>query len=221
MSAGATATRIEVWSDVVCPWCYLGKRRLERALEGLGLEGVEVEWRAFQLQPDAPAFGDPGAGAPTTELLRARGLSPDQVAEMNDRVSALAAEEGLRYRLEGSRVVNTFDAHRLIKMADVLGLADPMVERLFRAQLVEGRRVDDTDLLVELAAEVGVDDAEEALASRAGAGAVEADLAAARELGVGGVPLFVFDRRLALSGAQPVEVFERALSEIEPKEGPS
>jgi len=203
--------RIEVFSDVVCPWCYLGKRRLEAALADF--DGpADVTWRAFQLRPDAPRFGEPGAGELSIVALREHGYEPAQIAEMQGRLTALAAEEGLDYALDRAHHVNSFEAHRLSKAAARHGRADAMVERLFRAQQVEALRVDDPAVLARLAAEAGVpastpdeDDAD--------AAAVFADLEEAAAIGVSGVPFFVLDRRLAVSGAQSAELLGRALAQ--------
>jgi predicted DsbA family dithiol-disulfide isomerase len=199
--------KVDVFSDVVCPWCYLGKRRLESALADFDNE-AEVTWRAFQLQPDAPRFGEPGAGEPSERTLAARGYPPEQIAEMQGRLTALAAAEGLDYALERSPSVNSFEAHRLAKTAARQGRGPEMVERLFRAQLVEGLRLDDPEVLARLAAEVGVTDAEP---DESDAAAVRKDLEEARAIGVNGVPFFVLDGRLAVSGAQSSEVLGQAL----------
>jgi predicted DsbA family dithiol-disulfide isomerase len=202
--------KVEVFSDVVCPWCYLGKRRLETALEDFGGD-AEVTWRAFQLQPDAPRFGEPGAGELSANALKDR-YPPEQIEEMQGRLTALAAAEGLDYALDRSHHVNSFDAHRLAKAAARHGRADEMVERLFRAQLVEALRVDDPAVLAGLADEVGVPAG--ALAEdEADAAAVIADLEEARAIGVNGVPFFVLDRRFAVSGAQPAELLGKALAQ--------
>jgi predicted DsbA family dithiol-disulfide isomerase len=207
----ATKLKVEVWSDVVCPWCFLGKRRLERALERFEDPGaVEVEWRSFQLQPDAPRFGEPGAGAPTEEYLRARGLPPAQIEEMQARLTGLAAEEGLAYRLDLAHHVNTFAAHTLVKAAERHGLGAALVERLFMAQQVEGLRIDDPAMLTRLAAEVGLE-GDAAVPEEGDAQAVREDLAIAGQLQISGVPFFLFDRRLAVSGAQSSELLLEAL----------
>jgi predicted DsbA family dithiol-disulfide isomerase len=202
--------QIEVFSDVVCPWCYLGKRRLEAALADF--DGpAEVTWRAFQLQPDAPRFGEPGAGEPSTVALAER-YPPEQIAEMQARLTALAAEEGLDYALDRAHHVNSFEAHRIAKAAARHGRGAEMVERLFRAQQSEALRIDDPAVLARLADEVGVPastPAEEA----EDAAAVFADLEEAAAIGVTGVPFFVLDRRLAVSGAQPAELLGRALAQ--------
>ncbi|GAA5188111.1 DsbA family oxidoreductase [Rugosimonospora acidiphila] len=203
--------KVEVWSDIVCPWCYIGKRRLENALAGFEHAGeVEVEWRSFQLDPEYPR----GAGRPVySHLAEKTGGSVEQVRAMTDRVKALAAEEGLAYDFERSIVVNTFDAHRLTHLAKAHGLGGQLHERLMRANLIEGERVDDADTLVRLAEEVGVPAAEahRVLAGDEYAKDVEADIREAHLLGANGVPFFVLDRKYGVAGAQPVEAFETAL----------
>jgi len=211
---------VEIWSDVACPWCYLGKRHLEEALARSGGEDVAVTWRSFQLQPDAPRFGEPGAGAPTREVLVARGYSPEQLAESQARLTAMAADAGLEYHLDRGRAANTFDAHALIKAADRQGLGDAMVERLFKAQHEEGLRLDDPEVLTRLAGEVGLE-GDAAVATDADRAAVAEDLKTARGIGVNGVPFFVFDRRLALSGAQPAEVIVQAMEQAASADAPA
>jgi predicted DsbA family dithiol-disulfide isomerase len=202
---------VEIWSDLACPWCYLGKRRLEAALARFdGRDEVEVIWRSFQLQPDAPRFGEPGAGEPTREYLAERGYSPAQVEEMQGRLTALAAEEGLDYHLDRGRHGNTFEAHALIHAAARQGHGDAMVERLFKAQHVEGLRIDDPAELLRLAAEVGLDEAA-ATPNAADRQVVREEIEAAGEVGITGVPFFLFARRLAVSGAQPGELLLEGL----------
>jgi predicted DsbA family dithiol-disulfide isomerase len=202
--------QIEVFSDVVCPWCYLGKRRLEAALADFDGD-AEVTWRAFQLQPDAPRFGEPGAGELSAVALADR-YPPAQIEEMQGRLTALAAEEGLDYALDRAHHVNSFDAHRLAKAAARHGRGEEMVERLFRAQQVEALRVDDPAVLARLAAEVGVP-ASTPAEDEADAAAVFADLEEAAAVGVSGVPFFVLDRRFAIAGAQSAELLGRALAQ--------
>jgi predicted DsbA family dithiol-disulfide isomerase len=201
---------VEIWSDVACPWCYLGKRRLESALERFDrADEVEVIWRSFQLQPDAPRFGEPGAGSPTRDYLLAR-YSPEQVEEMQGRLTALAAEDGLDYHLDQGKIGNTFEAHALIHAAARQGHGDAMVERLFKAEHVEGLRLDDPEVLTALAAEVGLG-AAAATPTEADRQAVRDEIAEAREIGISGVPFFLFGRRLAVSGAQPSELLLEGL----------
>jgi predicted DsbA family dithiol-disulfide isomerase len=213
--------RVEVWSDVLCPWCYLGKRRLEDAIEHFEhRDTVEVVWRSFQLQPDAPRFGEPGAGASTDDYLQTRGLHRSQIDEMQARITGLAADEGLDYHLDRANHVNSFAAHGLIHAAARRGLAGPMVERLFQAQHVEGLRIDDPEVLAELAAEIGLKGA--AATPEAGdARGVLDDVEEARHLRVSGVPFFLFDRRLAVSGAQSSELLLEALRQAARAEAPA
>jgi predicted DsbA family dithiol-disulfide isomerase len=211
---------VEIWSDVACPWCYLGKRHLEEALGRWSGEDVAVTWRSFQLQPDAPRFGEPGAGAPTRETLVARGYSPEQLAESQARLTAMAGDAGLEYHLDRGRSANTFDAHALIKAADRQGRGDAMVERLFKAQHEEGLRLDDPEVLTRLAAEVGLE-GDAAVPTDEDREAVAEDFELARGIGVNGVPFFVFDRRLALSGAQPAEVILQAMEQAASADAPA
>ncbi len=207
------ALRIEIWSDIACPWCYLGKRHLEEALAGFdGDAEPEVIWRSFQLQPDAPRFGEPGAGAPTSEYLAARGYPPEQLAESQARLTAMAAAAGLEYHLDLGKHANTFEAHALHHAAARQGLGDAMLERLFKAQHVEGLRLDDPAILAALAAEVGLE-GDAAIPTEEDREGVLSDLEEARAIGVNGVPFFVFDRRLAVSGAQPADVLLGAIGE--------
>jgi predicted DsbA family dithiol-disulfide isomerase len=202
--------QIEVFSDVVCPWCYLGKRRLEAALADF--DGpAEVTWRAFQLRPDAPRFGEPDAGVLSAVALADR-YPPEQIAEMQGRLTALAAEEGLDYALDRAHHVNSFEAHRLAKAAARHGRGAEMVERLFRAQQVEALRIDDPAVLARLAEEVGVP-ASTPAEEEADAAAVFADLQRAAAIGVNGVPFFVFDGRQAVSGAQSAELLGEAMAQ--------
>jgi predicted DsbA family dithiol-disulfide isomerase len=181
---------------------------------------VEVVWRSFQLQPDAPRFGEPGAGAPTSEYLAARGYAPDQLEEMQGRLTQMAAAAGLSYRLDLGRHANTFDAHALIHAAARQGLGDAMVERLFAAQHVEGLRLDDPAVLADLAAEVGLT-GEAATPTEADRQAVRDDIAEAQRIGVNGVPFLVIDRRLAVSGAQPADVLLQAFAQASQADAPA
>jgi predicted DsbA family dithiol-disulfide isomerase len=213
--------KVEIWSDVVCPWCYIGKRRFETALAGFdGAAEVDVRWRSFQLNPDQPR------GARTTHdaYLREKvGGSLEQVQALNARVTALAAAEGLEYHFERYQVINTFDAHRVAHLGQVHGLGEPIQERFLRAQLVEGEVLDDPDTLARLSEEVGVpgDEVRAVLATDRYAAEVAADIREAREIGVTGVPFFVLDRRYGISGAQPAELFLQALETVRRETVPS
>lgn len=200
---------VEVWSDVACPWCYLGKRRLEKAIEASGLD-VDVRYRSFQLDPTIPH----GQHLPHAELMAKKfGASDAQIEQMNQRLIDLGAAEGLDYRFDLYMQANTRDAHRLLHFAHARGRGVQLKDRLLRAQFTEGALVDDVDTLVALAAEVGLDegDARAVLTSDAYDADVQADIDEAKALGANGVPFFVFDRRFAVSGAQSLEVFEEAL----------
>ncbi|WP_016698320.1 DsbA family oxidoreductase, partial [Actinoalloteichus spitiensis] len=205
--------RVDIWSDLVCPWCYLGKRRFERALDAAGLrDRVEVVYRSFQLDPGFPR----GETRDQAEVLAAKfGTSPEEAARMGTEMERRAAEDGLRFRMDGLRYGNTFDAHRLVQSATEQGVGPQVVERLFRAHFCEQRSLFDRDSLVRLVTEAGVDEAEAGRVLDDGdahADAVRADLELARRLGVSGVPFFVLDGRYGVSGAQPVEVLARALT---------
>jgi predicted DsbA family dithiol-disulfide isomerase len=203
--------RVEIWSDIVCPWCYIGKRRFERALPTFAGRGdVEVVHRAFQLNPQAPR----DRTTSRAERLKAKyGWSDAQTTAMNARLEQLAAAEGLEYHLAGGVTGNTFDAHRVVHFARGAGREDAALERLYRAYFTEQRSIFDRPALVELAADAGLDRDEirAALDSDAYADAVAEDLREAAALGVRGVPFFVFDNKYGVSGAQSVDVFVEAL----------
>ena len=196
--------KVEIWSDIICPWCYIGKRRFETALADVEAP-VEVEWRSFQLDPTYPR----GKAVPVYDALTEK--FGGQVREMTERVTALAAVEGLHYDYDHAVMVNTFDAHRLTHLAKSQGLGGEMHERLMRAQLIEGETINDVDTLVRLAEEVGVEGAHPVVTSDQYTDDVNADIREARLLGATGVPFFVLDRKYGVSGAQPAEVFEQAL----------
>ena len=200
--------RIEIWSDVVCPWCYIGKRRLERALGQFEhAADVEVTWRSFQLNPDTP----PGTAVPTLDYL-ARRFGP-QATAMTTRVAELAKAEGLDFDFGAALTVNTLDAHRLLHLAADAGVGDAAKERLLRAHFTEGADLSDQDTLTRLLTEAGADEprVRAVLASDEYADAVRADFDEARLLGANGVPFFVIDRKYGVSGAQSAETFLHAL----------
>jgi len=218
-----SALSIDIWSDIACPWCYVGKRRLEGALESFALaEQVEVSWHAFELDPGAAPEKDPGVPY-AARLAKKYGSSVEHAERMIARLASVAQSEGLEFRFDRIRPGNTFDAHRVVHLAKLRGKQDAMKERLFRAYLSEGRLISDPQVLLELAAEVGLDADEVSglLATDLHRDAVRADEAEARELGIDGVPFFVFDGRLAVSGAQPAEVFSRALEQAFQQSAPS
>ena len=203
--------KVEIWSDVVCPWCYIGKRRFEAALAGFEhRDDVTVTWRSFELDPGAPASA---VGDPLDRLATKYGMSRADAQAAQARVTANAAAEGLDFHLDRARSGNTFDAQRLIHHALSTGRQDQMKERLMAAYFVEGRPIGDREVLVELATEVGLDEAtvREVLASGAFGDAVRHDEQEARQLRVTGVPFFVIDRAYGISGAQPAELIASAL----------
>jgi predicted DsbA family dithiol-disulfide isomerase len=219
--------RIEIWSDVVCPWCYIGKRRLERALAGFPhADEVEVVYRSFELDPSAPRHEHGGERELTTPVLaRKYGQSEAQMRRMQEQLIATAAEEGLAFRLLENVHTNTVDAHRLLHLALEIGgpaLQRELKEAMLAAYFSRAEDVGDPAVLRRLATGAGLDAArvDEVLAGDEFADAVEADIAQARAYGAGGVPFHVVDGRYGVSGAQPSEVFgqvlERAWSESHP-----
>ncbi|MEU6786050.1 DsbA family oxidoreductase [Nonomuraea angiospora] len=205
--------RIDVWSDVVCPWCYIGKRRLETAIGRFEhADQVQVRWHSFQLDPSHPK----GVREPVYDMLAKKvGGSAAQVRQMTGQVAELAAAEGLTYDFDRAVSVNTLDAHRLNQLAAEHGLDGPMHERLMRAYLVEGEVVDDPDTLVRLGTEVGLPDeaVRRVVGGDAYAGEVAADVREAQRLGANGVPFFVLNNTWGVSGAQPADLFLSALQQ--------
>ena len=206
--------KVEIWSDVVCPWCYVGKRQFEDALSRFDhAEQVDVVWRSFELDPASPAT----VGLSMSRILeRKYGMTPEQAEAANRRMTALAADVGLEYHLDQVQAGNTFDAHRLVHLAGRHGLADAMKERLFGAYFTEGLPVGDRTTLAGLAIEVGLD-AGEVAAVLDGADfgdEVRGDEARAAELGVSGVPFFVIDEAYGISGAQPADVLLGAMERV-------
>ncbi|GAA3158329.1 protein disulfide isomerase FrnE [Blastococcus jejuensis] len=212
--------QVEIWSDVVCPWCYIGKRRLEAALERFPhRDEVEIVWRSFQLDPSVRE----GETHPTLPALAAKyGTTQDAMRANMARVEQVALEEGLRYHLADGVSGNTLLAHELLHLAAERGLQGPLKERLLHAHFEEGRSVFDVDALVALGAEVGLDEGEarEALTDRRYLAAVHQDAETARALGATGVPFFVVDRTYGAAGAQPAElllqILDRAWAESHP-----
>jgi predicted DsbA family dithiol-disulfide isomerase len=199
---------VEIWSDVVCPWCYVGKRRFEKALADFEhRDDVEVVWRSFELDPNAPPERE-HSGA---EHLAAKyGMSLEQAERSNAQMTELAASEGLEYHLDRTRGGNSFDAHRLLQLAKDRGRQDEMKERLMRAYFTEGEAISDAETLVRLALEVGIDPTP--LKGGGYAEAVREDELLARRIGIQGVPFFVLNRRYGVSGAQPPELLLEALA---------
>jgi predicted DsbA family dithiol-disulfide isomerase len=221
------ALRIDIWSDIACPWCYVGKRRLEAALarfrEAHPNAKVELTWHSFQLDPSAPRTlsGDQCYAA---RLARKYGTSPAQGQAMVERMVQTAALDGIAMDFERIQPGNTFDAHRLLHWAHTQGKQDALKERFLRAYLCEGQPIGEPDVLVRLAGDVGLDvDVAQGVVSGDGfAQEVRADIAAAREQGISGVPFFVLARRYGVSGAQApetlLEVLQKTWAELEPRQ---
>lgn len=212
--------QVEIWSDVACPWCYIGKRRFEGALKQFKhRDQVEVIWRSFQLDPAA----ERASGQTVNEVLEKKmHLSREKAIAMNEHVSALAAQEGLAYHMEHAQYDNSFDAHRIVHLAAAHGKQDAMEERLFKAYFTDGMAIGDPDVLLQLSTEIGIDAAEarETLASDAYADEVRADVERAAAFGIQGVPFFAIDETYGISGAQPVELFKSTMEEIWTKSHP-
>ena len=208
---------VDVWSDVACPWCYIGKRRFEEGVRRFRAEHPDVEvqvtYRSFELSPDTPVDFE---GSEVDFLARHKGLPVEQVHQMLERVTEVAASVGLDYDFSSVRHTKTVKAHQVLHLAKARGLQLQMAERLFRAYFVEGRHVGHDEDLAELAAEVGLDREEvlAALAEGRFAEAVEADIAQARAYGITGVPFYVLAGKYGVSGAQDPELFVGALRQV-------
>ncbi|MCM3744958.1 DsbA family oxidoreductase [Sporosarcina luteola] len=211
--------KIEIWSDYVCPFCYIGKRRLEEALKATDLEGkAEVVFKAYQLDPNTPV----GAGGAVPEdLSKKYGISLDEAKRMLDNVAAQAKTVGLNFDVDRMKGANTFNAHRLAKLAEAEGKGDAVSERLLQGHFVEGEAVDNEDTLLAIAEGAGIskERAEQLLQSDEFANDVKIDIEEAGQIGVRGVPFFVINRKYAISGAQPVEAFTEALQKVAAEEG--
>jgi predicted DsbA family dithiol-disulfide isomerase len=194
---------VDIWSDIACPWCYIGKRRLEAALARFEhADEVSVHWHSFELDPRAPAER---TGNRTEALARKYGTTIEHARAAEQRLAQTAAEEGLDFHFDRARSGNTFDGHRLVHLAATHGLAGAMKERLLAAYFSEGRLISDPATLAELAAEVGLPEADtaELLATERFAEEVRADELLASQLRISGVPTFIVDRVIGVSGAQP------------------
>jgi len=205
--------KVEIWSDVVCPWCAIGKRRFEKALAQFAhADDVQVRWRSFELDPDAP---QERAEELTEHLASKYGVSAERAEQMHAQLTETAAADGWDFHFEHARSGNTFDAHRLLHLAADRGVQDAVKERFFSAYLVEGERIGDPETLVRLGAEAGLD-AGEARAVLGGlryGDEVRADEHQARTYGISGVPFYVIDQKYGVSGAQPAEALLQVLDQ--------
>jgi len=205
--------RVNVWSDIACPWCYVGKRRLERALQDFPhADEVKVVWHAFELDPAAPKERDSSVSH-VERIAKKYGMSVEQARRNSDRLCDTARGEGLAFDFEHIRSGNTFDAHRLVHLAKQRGLQGAVKERLLKAYLEQGALMSDHATLIRLAVEAGLDEGEatDVLTTDQFAEAVRADEAQANQYGISGVPCFVFDGQFAVSGAQSPQVLLSAL----------
>lgn len=203
--------KIEIWSDVVCPFCYIGKRKLEKALAKFPQkEAIEIEWKSFQLNPDQKTNPEIST---LESLAKSKGWSLDQAREISAQVSQMAELEGLTFDFEKTVVANTKNAHRLIHLAKTSGKGGTMKERLLKAYFSEGLNIDDSDTLISIGNEIGLDkeSIKKLLKSNQYEDAVDQDIYESRLIGVKGVPFFVLDRKFGISGAQPDEVFSQTL----------
>jgi predicted DsbA family dithiol-disulfide isomerase len=203
--------KVEIWSDVMCPFCYIGKRRFEQALQQFEhKDTVEIEWKSFQLNPDL----ETDTSTNINEYLAERkGWTVDHAQQMNDHVTKMAAEAGLTYHLDKAVVANSFKAHRFSHLAKKHGLGVAAEEQLFKAYFTDSKNIDDDGTLIELGKQIGLDvvEIEQTLASDAFAEDVKHDIDTAQYLGIQGVPFFVLNNKYAVSGAQAVPVFEQTL----------
>ena len=209
--------KVDVWSDVACPWCYIGKRKLENAISAFSAEGsqtpIQVEYHSFLLNPDMPVDYE---GSQTDYLTEHKGMPRDQVISMTERLVGIAASVGLKYDMEHMHMTNTVLAHQLLQYAKTQGKQVEMKERIMSAHFVEALHVGRADVLAQLAAEVGLDRTEvmRVLESGEYLPAFEADIEQARAYGISGVPFFVIDGKYGISGAQNPETFVGAFNQI-------
>lgn len=204
--------KVEIWSDVVCPFCYIGKRKFERALNDFSSKNrVEIEWKSFQLDPHAVT--DPKKSS-LQHLAESKGISAGQAAQTISYITDMAKQVGLEYHLDKTPVVNTFKAHRLLHLAKKYGKQNEMEEALFNAYFTQGKNIDDDATLLQLASNIGLDSKEtaEVLTTHAFEDEVKNDIHQAQQLGIHGVPFFLIDQKFAVSGAQNESVFLKALN---------
>ena len=213
--------KVEIWSDIVCPFCYIGKRKFEKALNSFTQkENVEVVWRSFQLDPDLKQV--PGQSV-HQYLAKRKGVSAEEGKRMNDSMSQMAKEVGLHYKFDEAIINNTMDAHRLSHLALQHGLQNEVEEKLFAAYYTEGKDIGDVETLVQVGESAGLKGIEirNMLASDDFVQAVQLDQYEAQQVGARGVPFFVFNDKYAVSGAQPSELFTQVLDKIWEEEHPA
>jgi len=205
--------KIKIWSDIRCPFCYIGKRKFEMALEKFEYRNdVEIEWKSFELDPNLTTQADVNA---TEHLAEIKGISKERANEMQQYVKGIANEVGLDFNADKAIVANSFNGHRLIQFAKTKGLGNEAEEELFKAHFTEGENIDNTEVLLQTAINIGLDENEtrEMLASDAFAKEVKQDEMQAQQFGISGVPFFVLNDKYAVSGAQSPETFLQALQQ--------
>ncbi|MEX0844675.1 MAG: DsbA family oxidoreductase [Balneolaceae bacterium] len=205
--------KIEIWSDVVCPFCYIGKRHLEQALKQLPDLEVEIIWKSFELDPNAPVNSDLDI---YDTLAKKYGRDRNWAKQMNANMTKMASSAGLDYNMDAVKPTNSFNAHQLIHFAKEHGKQDKMKEALLSAYFVEGKHIGEAEVLADLAKKVGLnkDEAKEVLQTNSYSSKVVKDVEEAHQLGIQGVPFFFINEKYGLSGAQPPEVFVEALTKI-------
>ena len=209
----APKMKVEVWSDIICPFCYIGKRQYEAALQQFAdSNNVEIIWKSFQLDPSIPDNVEKGLTS-VQYLASRKGISAEQVHAMHGQVVQMAKNAGLAYNLDHAVVYNSFKAHRIIQLAKTKGLGDAAEETFFHAHFIQNKDLGDVDILASLGKEIGLSEAEvnDALTNEDYAHKVKQDILEAQQIGVSGVPFFVFNRKYAVSGAQPVGAFLQTL----------
>lgn len=205
--------KVEIWSDVMCPFCYIGKRHFEQAIEKLPFKDeIVVDWKSYQLNPE---YHNTNNETIYDYLSRSKGMPIEQAKQMTRQVVDMAENAGLTINFETNVPANTFDAHRLIHLASKHGLQDLAEEKLFEAHFVNSRNIGEKEVLIDIAGEMGLDknEAEQVLNGNQFAEAVRYDIYESQNLGIRGVPYFVMDRKYSVSGAQPVEAFNEALTQ--------
>jgi protein disulfide-isomerase len=208
-----TKMKVEIWSDIMCPFCYIGKRHFEQALKQFPHNNeIQIEWKSFQLDPSIPQHL-PQKTSVYQYLAQRKGMSYDQSVKMHERVVEMAKAAGLQYNFDKAIVANSFSAHRVIQLAKTKSLGDAAEERLFLAYFTQGKDFGDAQILQELGRDIGLtaEEVTEALTNDEYAQKVRHDINEAEQIGVNGVPFFVFNRKYAVSGAQPVTVFSQVV----------
>ncbi len=212
--------KVEIWFDIVCPFCYIGKRRFEAALKQFDhSDEVTIEWKSFQLNPDLKSKSDISINE---YLAKVKGWTPEQVKKMNQRITEMAETVGLEYNLANTGVANSFTAHRLIQYSKTQDKSDEAVEALFRAYFIDGKNLEDQETLLTIASDINLDiaEAKEMLQVDNFTGAVKKNVQEARRMNIGGIPFFLFNRQFGVSGAQKTERFISALEKSWKEEQP-